>query len=1021
MDAKEGLISAVCKRLLNPQTVAYTIVRLLALVLLCEIAALSQQLSLRHYDVSDGLAHGEVTSIFQDSKGYLWISTFEGLSRFDGYRFVNYTTQDGLPHLIVNHVAQDRRGRIWIATNGGGVTRLQDDEPEDFFKPSGSSSTRNKFVSFRVAEAAEANKVNRMLFDSQENLWCMTDFGIYRAKITEQTLNFEPIIVSDTQDSSAALEDSQGRLWIGLADELIEISQGRVVQRFANREGDGEWLTSIIEESPGHLLIATRHKLFEFLPDSSTTVRGSWRKLPLVVEAPQLILTMLLDHAGSLWLGTADGLLKYSNGKQFLYSTTNEPDITSIRALAEDRDGNLWAGSTGAGVYKLRGDMIVNYTRAGGLPFTTTLGLFEDKTGRIQVSISNPISNPVLDVVIIDGEKIILKRQPKSPLFRSGIRFFQMNRKKQWQVNILPARSFNLANPLMKMPDGRQMTPRDFLPLTPTGYLLEDATGRLWLHKNVGNLLYADPSPSGKLVFKSFPIDSLGDIRAMIDDGKGGIWLGGVKKFYRLRQAQLSLVEPTEGLPETDVRSLFIDSRGWLWIGNRYQGVSVTKEPGAERPQFINYSDVTNLSSNSVWAIVEDDFGRMYFGTGKGLDRFDPNTGQWRHYAEKDGLPGNTIHHLYKDSKGFIWVSTRAGVTRFNPRSEPANGSSAPIYLSRVQIAGEELVLPETGVTSLEQGELSSERNYLLLEYVALSFQGEDNLLYQYMLEGVDKDWSTPTDIRSVNYARLAPGAYRFLVRAIDKDGTTSPTPAVLQFRILFPIWQRWWSLTLAALALVTFAYTLYRYRVNQLLRLERVRMRIATDLHDDIGSSLSQISILSEVARAQVERQDTKATEPLAVIAQTSRELIDSMSDIVWAINPKRDHFLDLVQRMRQFATDSLTALDIDFDFRAPDGDFNTRLGTDVRREVFLIFKETIHNLTRHSHCSTATIEISLTHNWLSLKVSDDGSGFDVTAESTGYGLFSMRQRAERIGGHLAVISTPGLGSTITLKAPVK
>jgi ligand-binding sensor domain-containing protein len=994
-------------------------VRVLALVLLCEIAALSQQLSLRQYDVSDGLAHGIVTSICQDSKGYLWLSTYEGLSRFDGYRFVNYTTRDGLPHALVNHVTQDRQGRIWLATNGGGVTRLQDASPEG--KPSGSSLTRNKFISFAVSDVPQANCVNRMLFDSQDNVWCLTDFGIYRAKITEQALNFEPIIVANSLDSSAVLEDSQGRLWFGLADELVEISRERVVQRIPNRESGGERLTAIIEESPGHLLVSTARKLFEFLPDSAAKGRGSWRKLPLVIEPPQHIWTMLGDRAGSLWFGTTSGLLQYNNGKQTLYDTTKDLNIGGMRALAEDQDGNLWAGTDGIGVYKLRGDVIVSYTRAEGLPFATALGVCEDGEGRIQVSIDSSI----LDVVVIDGAKITLKRQPKNPSLFLRITFSQMNQMKRWQVNLLPARWFNSANPVMKLRNGRQINARAFLSAIPTigygGHLLEDATGMLWFHKDDGKLYRADPSQPGKLLFEIFPVDFPTGIRAMLDDGKGSIWLGGVEKLYRLRQGQMNIVEPGEGLPETDVRSLFIDSRGWLWIGNRYQGVSVTKEPGAERPHFINYSTHTNLSSNTVWAITEDDFGKMYFGTGKGLDQFDPNTGQWRHYGVKDGLPGGRINHLYKDSKGFIWVSAVSGVARFNPRPERANGSSAPIYLSRVQIAGEDLSLPETGVSSLEPGELSSERNNLSFEYVALSFQGEDALRYQYMLEGVDRDWSAPTDSRSVNYARLAPGVYRFLVRAIDKDGTASPRPAVLQFKILSPVWQRWWFLTLAVLACGAFAYMLYRYRVKQLLRLERVRMRIATDLHDDIGSSLSQISILSEVARAQIERRDTKATEPLAVIAQTSRELIESMSDIVWAINPKRDHLRDLVQRMRQFATDTLTALDIDFDFRAPDEDFKTRLGTDVRREVFLIFKEAIHNLTLHSQCYRATIEIGLTDNWLWLKVSDDGCGFDAKAESTGHGLFSMRQRAERIGGILEITSTPGLGSIIILEAPVK
>lgn len=1019
MCTKEGFFSAMYMKVLWPKTVIQTIVSLLALLLLCEISAASQQLSLRHYDVSDGLAHGVVTSICQDNKGYLWISTFEGLSRFDGYRFVNYTTQDGLPNALINHVIQDRHGRIWLATNGDGVALLQDELHNSIFKPPATSTQKSKFISFRIADTPNANKVNRILIDSQDNLWCLTDFGIYCAKITQQSLDFRPVIASESFEAYAILEDSQGRLWFGLTGELIEINQGQIVRRIPNPEGDNIRLTDIIEDSPGRLLVSTIKGLFEFLTDSTAAKQEPWRKLPLILELPQYILTMRRDRTGSLWCGTTNGLLKYSNGKQSLFSLTEGQTLSRIRALVEDREGNLWAGSDGTGVYKLKGEAIVSYTQSEGVPFTTTLGVLEDEAGRIQVSLGNSL----LDVVVIDGTKITLQRQPNIPPCAARIAFIHMNQK-SWQVSILPATLFNQASPHMRLRNGQKLNVRDLLSAASNStwvFVLEDTSGKLWIHKDFGKLHYADPSQPGKLNLENVPGTLFRDIRTLIDDGRGSIWIGGIESFGRLRQGQYSTFEPQEGLPENDVRALFIDSRGWLWIGTRNQGVSVTKDPGAEHLQFINYSAATNLSSNTVWTIAEDDYGKMYFGTGKGLDQFDLNTGQWRHYAAKDGLPGDRINQIYKDSHGLLWISTIGGVARFNPQAERASGVSAPIYLSHVQIAGEALTLPETGISTLEQGELSSERNNLLLEYVALSFQGENTLRYQYMLEGVDTDWSAPTDSRSVNYARLTPGAYRFLVRAIDKNGTTSPAPAILQFTILSPVWQRWWFLTMGALVCAAFAYALYRYRINQLLRLEHVRMRIATDLHDDIGSSLSQISILSEIAQVQIERRDEKVTEPLAVIAQTSRELIDSMSDIVWAINPKRDHLRDLVQRMRQFATDTLTALDIDFDFLAPDEEFKTRLGTDVRREIFLIFKEAIHNLTTHSHCSAATIEISLTGNWLLLKVSDNGSGFNATVESTGHGLFSMRQRAERIGGNLDVASVKGHGSTITLKAPVK
>ncbi len=206
-------------------------------------------------------------------------------------------------------------------------------------------------------------------------------------------------------------------------------------------------------------------------------------------------------------------------------------------------------------------------------------------------------------------------------------------------------------------------------------------------------------------------------------------------------------------------------------------------------------------------------------------------------------------------------------------------------------------------------------------------------------------------------------------------------------------------------------------HREERLRELERVRRRIATDLHDDIGSSLTQISILSEVVRKRVGEDGKSATEPLSQIASVSRELIDSMSDIVWAINPQKDHLSDVIQRMRRFASDSLTARNIAFTFKAPESGPDIRIGANIRREVFLIFKESVNNALRHSGCTAVEIELTLMAESLVLRVSDNGSGFDVANESDGHGLVSMRERAEGIDGDLEVRSEPGRGTEIQLR----
>jgi len=251
-------------------------------------------------------------------------------------------------------------------------------------------------------------------------------------------------------------------------------------------------------------------------------------------------------------------------------------------------------------------------------------------------------------------------------------------------------------------------------------------------------------------------------------------------------------------------------------------------------------------------------------------------------------------------------------------------------------------------------------------------------------------------------------------------DGIASAQPAFVSFTILRPFWQRWWFLTLIGLLLAGVAYVVHKYRVNQLLELERVRTRIATDLHDDIGASLSQIAILSEVASQKIELGDQRVEEPLKLIAGNSRELVDSMSDIVWAINPKRDRVRDLSQRMRRFASDMFTARNINLQFHAPNEKQDLKVGTDVRRQVFLIFKESVNNAVRHSGCTRAEVHLRISGNKLTLRVRDNGKGFRENGESNGHGLASMRDRAIELGGSLEITSANGDGTTVLLSVPI-
>jgi len=993
-----------------------------AAVLLLSIPPVcAQQLSVRHYDVSDGLAHSYVGAIHQDAKGYLWFGTREGLSRFDGYRFTNYGTLEGLGNMIINAIVEDRQGQLWIGTNGGGVARLIDD-------PRAATSSRpaepvpsqgQKFVSFRVGDSPDSNRVNALLFDAHNNLWCVTDDGIYRgAADLDRGLKFEVVVPHRPVASEmVAFADTHGRLWFGMQDELIEVVQDRIIKYGLADEVGRTWIESIIEDRQGRVLVANQRDVFEFIAPTETGGRGRWQRLPLTFKPDQGIFAMLVDSAGTLWLGTWNGLIKYQDGKQTIYTIAQGLSDNVIRALAEDRDGNLWIGTTGGGVCKLSGELIVSFTKTEGLPNQNVIRVIEDHQGRIYASIQQGGL-----VEIVAGKAVPISRSQMPPFDNIYAWIFQ-NRRGDWWVNSADG-WFLFQGPELQLRRGKKLTAADGLPAESVKAgvsLYEDPAGKLWAISTDGHLYQSDTTRKGPAVFEHLPLKVKPPFSesGMLSDPSGVLWLGAQGGIARLIKGEIVALQPTAGLPETNPRAFFQDSRGWFWIGLRYQGVSVTRDPMAESLKFVNYSTRSGLASDTVWAITEDDLGRIYLGTGKGLDQLDPATGRIHHFNTKDGLAGDQINHCLKDRSGNIWVATSLGLSKFNPRAERAVNRPPPIYLSRVQVAGENLPLPETGAFRLSELSLPSSRNHLLIEYVALSFQGEQQLRYQYKLEGVDAEWNAPTEVQAVNYAHLAPGAYQFLVRAINQEGTASLESAAFSFRILPPLWQRWWFLTSAATLIGLVIYAIDRYRVGRLIELERVRTRIATDLHDDIGSSLSQIAILSEVARHQAGPDDSPVTRPLSLIARISRESVDSMSDIVWAINPNRDRLFHLTRRMRRFASEILPARNIEFSFSAPDSERDLKLDADLRRQVFLIFKESVNNIVRHSACTRVAIEFRVERAWLALSLSDNGQGFDPAQVNDGQGMLSMRRRAHSLGGEWAVNSSQGQGTVITLRVP--
>ncbi|HMS42830.1 MAG TPA: histidine kinase, partial [Pyrinomonadaceae bacterium] len=458
------------------------------------------------------------------------------------------------------------------------------------------------------------------------------------------------------------------------------------------------------------------------------------------------------------------------------------------------------------------------------------------------------------------------------------------------------------------------------------------------------------------------------------EDAAGNIWIG----FYFgqiIRYKDGKFRDFTvEGLIQRNFVTKFLsDDKGRLWFSTSSRGLFRVENPNDETPVFTNFSTANGLSSNQTNCLTKDKLGRIYVTTGKGINRIEPDTERIKIFTQNDGLPSNLIQMCYADVNGNLWFSSVSSLIKYTPTAEKPS-APPPILIDQISINGKPQPVSELGEKEIKNLQFNSDERQIQIGFFAISFEAGETLRYQYKLN--NQDWSAPSDQRSVSFD-LAAGSYEFAVRAINSDGAVSEKTAVASFKILPPIWQRWWFLLLTFLFVAGAVFALDRYRVaktrqveaalealrksreERFAELQRVRTRIATDLHDDIGSSLTQIAVLTEVARGQASFLEAEnLSTPLERIKNVSKELVAVMSDVGWAINPQKDFLQDLVQRMRRFASDVFTTRGIKFEFIVPEIEENLSLGANIRREVFAIFKESVNNAVKYSECTQARAE---------------------------------------------------------------
>jgi two-component sensor histidine kinase len=336
-----------------------------------------------------------------------------------------------------------------------------------------------------------------------------------------------------------------------------------------------------------------------------------------------------------------------------------------------------------------------------------------------------------------------------------------------------------------------------------------------------------------------------------------------------------------------------------------------------------------------------------------------------------------------------------------------------------ISIAGKRYPLAPLGASRVSEVTLNPDQNHVEIEFAAPGGDSGGAIHYRVRLQGADSGWSVPQTENRVDYHQLMAGSYRFLVKSLDSDGTESASIAEFDFRILPPVWRRWWFESPAAFLFLIFAYWLHTRRLGRLLAIERVRAGIASDLHDDIGASLARISVLSEVARLQMEKDTGLARAQLARIGSAASEMLESMNDIVWSVRASDARVESLVERMRDFAMDVLGPAGIEFTLACDARLQENKLPGEARRQLLLIFKECVHNISKHSACREVRVELAAAGGKMTMTVSDDGCGPRGASGGRGNGVPSMTRRARSLGGEIEIGERAGGGCCVTLRIP--
>lgn len=952
----------------------------------------AQSLSYSSYSAKDGLPSNLITAIMQDKKGFLWIGTNNGLSVYNATDFKNYSVLDGLSNNWITSIVEspDEPGTVWIGTIAGGLNKFKDGKFERFAFSSNSDSNNvndiaidskgvlwfssylgfwkivdNKIV--KVIDYPGKEKPEHIIIDGKGNIWCAENNNVYihdtqsdQWKELNLNLNASDIIIN-------IFSSSKGEIWIGTKNRLImKIDTTGVLKSGSCKFGVAYDLK---ENSNGWLVVRSNDILFSINEEDISLQKlipiPRNDEMPADVTSP-----FLFDHEGNLWIGTWNkGLLKVPD---FPSSTLKFTFTQKLNSSAVDQYGHSWTGIKDGLIETFRNDQGQWQTKRHPL---------NSKHKEVDVFVS-----------LIDNENRLWINDDKNGITILAIKHNEGRP--------------SLLNHFQTGEIFNDINSKSLLSIYP------DNSGRLWISCAPGEI-YLFEIHSLKLLKKFSLKDSIpGDTKVILQDSQKNIWMGGWQKGISI----FSSNHNGNAIPEFNkkiilgsspfdnmIRSFFEDDSGNIWVGTRHSGLFILRKNDYKILKNVSMKD--GLLSNSIWKIIAGPENNIWLNTDAGIEQLDKST--WKVIpAKKEFLQTGLRSVVNYENKMWIYNSSE-DMFVYEPGSLRRKINPPLVYITKVLVNGNTL-----GSDKFQ--DLSYIQNNITFEFTALSFKDEKAVRYQYKLSGASNNWTEPSEHHFVSFAALAPGSYNFEVRAINSDGIISEFPASFSFIISQPFWLEWWFITLMILILIAIIYIGFRLKIKRLIEVERLRLRIANDLHDDVGTNLSSIILSSQIMEKKFSfsEQEKEYLQHLNTTASKTQEML---KEIVWLLNPINDSSEDLIIRLKSIASQLLK--NIPYHFHSEENLLPEKLSLEWKRNFILIFKEILQNIIKHSSADLVIINLTRINNLFLMKISDNGKGFDINEVKRGNGLTNLYNRTKLISGNLMIESQPAKGTTISLE----